>query len=72
MPALQRRLPSRRDGAGVRKPPKEETATRKGVEVTGAIYGDLMTTRGGCRALGTAAEREPSGWNGPGKRTSPK
>jgi hypothetical protein len=27
--------------AGVRKPPKEETACRKGVDVASAIYGDL-------------------------------
>jgi hypothetical protein len=30
MPALHGHLPSRRDGAGVRKPPGKETASRKG------------------------------------------
>ena len=28
-------------GAGVRKPPKEETAARKGAVLRGATYGDL-------------------------------
>ena len=30
MPALPERLPSRDSGAGVRKPPKKETESRKG------------------------------------------
>ena len=30
MPALPGRVPSRGSGAGVRKPPKKETASRKG------------------------------------------
>src|SRR5208282_4901180 len=33
-------------GAGVRKPPKEETAGRKGAVWAGAIYGDLRVAVG--------------------------
>src|SRR5271166_3367411 len=39
-----------RYGAGVRKPPKEETAGRKGAVGLGAIYGDLRIAEG-ARAL---------------------
>jgi hypothetical protein len=35
-----------RRGAGVRKPPKEETAGRKGGVWRGAIYGDLRIADG--------------------------
>jgi hypothetical protein len=51
----------RLEAAGVRKPPKEETATRKGVDVAGAIYGDLRIASGCCRVLGTALERDLDG-----------
>jgi hypothetical protein len=33
-----------RSGAGVRKPPKEETAVRKGAGAVRTIYGDLRVT----------------------------
>ena len=72
MPALHRRLASGRDGAGVRKPPKEETAPRKGVDVAGAIYGDLITAREHCRALGMAADGDLDGQCEPGKRLAPR
>jgi len=35
-----------RRGAGVRKPPKEETAGRKGAVLRGATYGDLRLADG--------------------------
>ena len=39
MPALCRGLPSGRDGAGVRKPPRKETASRKGAYPPHALWG---------------------------------
>jgi hypothetical protein len=51
----------RLEAAGVRKPPKEEAAARKSLDVAGAIYGDLRTTRGRCRMLGTALGRDFDG-----------
>jgi len=39
MPALCRGLPSGRDGAGVRKPPRKETASRKGAYPPHALSG---------------------------------
>ena len=39
MPALHRGLPSGRDGAGVRKPPRKETASRKGAYPPRALWG---------------------------------
>jgi len=42
---------SRTVGAGVRKPPKEETACGKGAGAAGAIYGDLGIAGCGLRGL---------------------
>ena len=39
MPALCRGMPSGRDGAGVRKPPRKETASRKGAYPPHALWG---------------------------------
>ena len=58
MPALDRGMFPRREAAGFRKPPKEETAARKRLDVAGAIYGDLRTARGRCGARGTALGRD--------------
>jgi hypothetical protein len=51
MPALHRPLLSAGDRAGVRKPPRKETASRKGVAAA-ATYGDLRVARFSCRAVG--------------------
>jgi hypothetical protein len=48
----------RPEAAGFRKPPKEETAARKRLDVAGATYGDLRTARGRCGARGTALGRD--------------
>jgi hypothetical protein len=48
MPALRGQLPSRRSGAAVRKPPKKETASRKGA-FAAASYGDLSVAGVGWR-----------------------
>jgi hypothetical protein len=57
MPAQQQPLGSSRDRAGVRKPPRNETASRKGVDVADAAYGDLRTASVCFRAVGTTVER---------------
>jgi hypothetical protein len=44
-------------GAGVRKPPKQETAGRKGAGWSGASYGDLRIAGGSRVWRGRAAER---------------
>ena len=41
----------RRDRAGVRKPPRKETASRKGIAAA-ATYGDLRVAGVCCRAVG--------------------
>jgi hypothetical protein len=51
----------RRDKAGIRKPPKKETASRKGVAAA-ATYGDLRVAGVGCRAVGMAIEDDLDGW----------
>ena len=58
MPALDRGMFPRREAAGFRKPPKEETVARKRLDVAGAIYGNLRTARGRYGARGTALGRD--------------
>ena len=52
MPAEQRPLVSRRDKSGVRKPTRNETASRKGVDVSACPYGDLRAAGVRCRVIG--------------------
>lgn len=50
-------LAVRRDSAGVRKPPRKETASRKGVAAA-ATYGDLRVARFSCRAVGMTIKND--------------
>jgi hypothetical protein len=47
MLALDRGMFPRPEAAGFRKPPKEETAARKMLDVAGAVYGALWSARHG-------------------------
>ncbi len=51
MPALCEHAPLRSRGAGIRKPPRKETASRKGA-VAGASYGDLCVGEEPRRGVG--------------------
>jgi hypothetical protein len=55
---------SRTAEAGVRKPPKEETACRKGAGAVRAIYGDLGIAGCGLRALEAKIDRAFAGFGG--------
>jgi muconolactone delta-isomerase len=46
--------------AGVRKPPRKETASRKGVAAA-ATYGDLRVARFSCRAVGMTIKNDFEG-----------
>ena len=62
MPALHRRLPSRREGAGVRKPPRKATASRKGA-VAKASHGALRVARICWRVLAVTIKDDLKGWS---------
>ena len=51
----------RGSGAGVRKPPKEETAGRKGAVWSGAAYGDLKVAAGALMGVPRPAGRIVAG-----------
>src|SRR5271165_773152 len=57
MPALARADTGLQAGAGVRKPPREETAGRKGAGGELPAYGDLAIGRAAARGLGGAFSR---------------
>lgn len=61
MPALRRRMSPRPDAAGVRKSPKNETASRKGVDIAAAPYGVLRIAGVRRRVIGMAIKDDFDG-----------
>ena len=63
MPALHGDLPSRRDGAGVRKPLGKETASRKGALSAAVSYGDLSIAGVCWRVVAVTIKDDLEGWS---------
>src|SRR5580704_5777835 len=61
MPALHRQLPSRRDRAGVRKPPRKEPRDGRTSMPPARLWG-FEGREAGYRAVGTAIEDDLDGW----------